>query len=85
MIRTVLTAAAFAFVALTATATNAAPDQEARVKALKALCPIGLKVGGIWGDDNINGAIATIDSGKNWPDNAGATAYKLCNYGGYLK
>ena len=85
MIRTTITAAAFAFISLTAIATNAAPDKEARVKALKALCPIGLKAGGIWGDEDINAAIATINFGQNWPDNAQATAYKLCNYGGYLK
>ena len=64
---------------------HAAPDQQARERALKALCPIGLKAGGVvWGDDNINEAIATIRFGQNWPDNPGATAYKLCNYGGYL-
>ena len=63
---------------------QAAPDQAARQKALRALCPIGLKAGGIWGDDNINAAIATIDSGTNWPDSAQGTAYKVCNYGGYL-
>ena len=63
---------------------HAAPDQQARQKALRSLCPIALKAGGIWGDDNLNAAIATIDSGQNWPDNAQATAYKLCNYGGYL-
>ena len=62
----------------------AAPDQQARQKALRALCPIALKAGGIWGDENLNAAIATIDSGQNWPDSAQATAYKLCNYGGYL-
>ena len=62
----------------------ASPDQQARQKALRALCPIALKAGGIWGDENLNAAIATIDSGQNWPDSAQATAYKLCNYGGYL-
>ena len=69
----------------TAIAAQAAPDQAARQKALRALCPIGLKAGGIWGDDNINGAIATIEFGQNWPDSAEGSAYKLCNYGGYLK
>ena len=69
---------------VTAISAQAAPDQGARQKALRALCPIGLKAGGIWGDDNINAAIATIDSGTNWPDSAQGTAYKVCNYGGYL-
>ena len=68
----------------TGVAAQAPPDQAARQRALKALCPIGLKAGGIWGDDNINGAIATIEFGKNWPDSAQGSAYKLCNYGGYL-
>ena len=67
-----------------AIAAQSAPDQDARERALKVLCPIGLKAGGIWGDDNINGAIATIEFGQNWPDNAQGSAYKLCNYGGYL-
>ena len=66
-------------------ASHAGPDREARDRALKALCPIALKAGGIWGDDNINGAIATIDSGANWPDGAQETAYQVCNYGGYLR
>ena len=69
----------------TAVAAQATPDQAARQKALRALCPIGLKAGGIWGDDNINGAIATIEFGQSWPDSAQGSAYKLCNYGGYLK
>ena len=71
---------------------HADPDQKARQKALRALCPIALKAGGGWGDDNLNAAIATINSGQNWPDpeqnwshNALATAYKLCNYGGYMR
>ena len=69
----------------TAIAAQAAPDQAARQRALRALCPIGLKAGGIWGDEHINAAIATIDSGTNWPDSAQATAYNVCNYGGYLR
>jgi len=69
----------------TGIAAQAAPDQAARQRALKALCPIGLKAGGIWGDDNINAAIATIEFGQNWPDSAEGSAYKLCNFGGYLK
>ena len=57
----------------------------ARKKALRALCPIAMRAGeGVWGDNNLNGAIATIDSGQNWPDNAQATAFKVCKYGGYL-
>ena len=63
---------------------NAALDPKAQERALEALCPIGLKAGGIWGDDNINGAIATIRFGQDWPDSAQATAYKLCNTAGYL-
>ncbi|WP_186538680.1 hypothetical protein [Synechococcus sp. BIOS-E4-1] len=71
---------------------HADPDKQARKKALRALCPIALKAGGGWRDDNLNAAIATIDSGQNWLDpgqiwskNALATAYKLCNYGGYMR
>ena len=67
--------------------TYAAPDKEARQKALSALCPIGLKAGGIWGDDDINVAITVLGFGTDaseWPDHPQAAAYKLCNYGGYL-
>ena len=54
-------------------------------KALSALCKIGLNAdGGIWENNNINAAIATIKFGENWPDKSQATAYKTCNYGGYL-
>ena len=54
-------------------------------KALKALCKIGLNAdGGIWKNEDINAAIATIKFGTNWPDRASATAYKACNWGGYL-
>ena len=54
-------------------------------KALNALCKIGLKAdGGIWKNDDINAAIASIKWGRNWGDTAQATAYKTCNYGGYL-
>ena len=53
-------------------------------EALRALCPIGLRANG-WGNKRINEAIATIGFGNDWPDKAQATAYKLCNYGGYLK
>ena len=54
-------------------------------EALFALCKIGLKAdGGIWKNDDINAAIASIKWGRNWGDSAQATAYKTCNYGGYL-
>lgn len=70
-------------------AANAGAPVSARTaaenQALRALCPIGLRAEGIWGNERINAAIATIGFGSNWPDSAQATAYKLCNYGGYLK
>ena len=53
-------------------------------EALRALCPIGLKADGIWGNQRINAAIATIGFRSNWPDRTQATAYKLGNAGGYL-
>ena len=59
---------------------------ESENEALSALCKIGLNSdGGIWKNKNINAAIATIKWGENFPDNEQATAYKTCNYGGYLK
>ena len=49
-------------------------------KALNALCKIGLKAdGGIWKNDDINAAIASIKWGRHWADTAQATAYKTCN------
>ena len=54
-------------------------------QALRALCPIGLRANGIWGNERINAAIATIGFGNDWPETAQDTAYKLCNYGGFLK
>ena len=58
---------------------------ESEDKALSALCKIGLNAdGGIWKNKNINSAIATIKWGENYPDNVQATAYKTCNFGGYL-
>ena len=58
---------------------------ESEDKALSALCKIGLNAdGGIWKNRDINRAIATIKWGENYPDNVQATAYKTCNYGGYL-
>ena len=55
-------------------------------EALKALCKIGLDAdGGIWSNDDINAAISSIRFGENWPDDASATAYKTCNWGGYLE
>ena len=58
---------------------------ESEDKALSALCKIGLNAdGGIWKNNDINAAIATIKFGENWPDKSQATAYKTCNYGGYL-
>ena len=68
-----------------ATGTAAHGRTNAENQALRALCPIGLKADGIWGNERINAAIATIGFGSNWPDSAQATAYKLCNAGGYLK
>ena len=59
---------------------------ESEDEALSALCKIGLNAdGGIWKNKNINAAIAAIKWGENYPDNLQATAYKTCNYGGYLK
>ena len=53
---------------------------------LLVLCQAGLKTDkGIWSDNKINNAIASIKFGENYPDNLKATAYKTCNYGGYLK
>ena len=53
---------------------------------LPVLCKAGLKTDkGIWSDDKINNAIASIKWGENYPDNLQATAYKTCNSGGYLK
>jgi len=58
------------------------PNEEA---ALRALCRAGLKAnGGIWASERINAAIATLAFGKDWPDDAQATAYKTCNARGYL-
>ena len=58
---------------------------ESEDKALSALCKIGLNAdGGIWSNDDINAAIASIKWGRYWGDTAQATAYKTCNYGGYL-
>ena len=58
---------------------------ESEDKALLALCKIGLNAdGGIWNNDDINAAIASIKWGRHWVDTAQATAYKTCNYGGYL-
>ncbi len=58
---------------------------ESEDKALSALCKIGLNAdGGIWSNDDINAAIASIKWGRHWGDTAQATAYKTCNYGGYL-
>ena len=58
---------------------------ESEDKALSALCKIGLNAdGGIWKNRDINAAIATIKWGNNYPDNIQTTAYKTCNYGGYL-
>ncbi|QNI85073.1 hypothetical protein SynPROS71_01270 [Synechococcus sp. PROS-7-1] len=71
-----------------ATGTAAQARTNAENQALRALCPIGLKAKGVsgrWGNERINAAIATIGFGNKWPDGAQATAYKLCNYGGYLK
>ena len=55
-------------------------------EALKALCKIGLNAGdsGYWSSDDINAAIASIKWGEHWPDYASPTAYKTCNWGGYL-
>ena len=59
---------------------------QAEQKALKALCKIGLNAGdsGYWSSDDINAAIASIKFGEHWPDYASPTAYKTCNWGGYL-
>ena len=54
-------------------------------QALSALCKIGLNAdGGIWDNDDINAAIASIKWGRHWVDTAEGTANKTCNYGGYL-
>jgi len=53
--------------------------------ALRALCRAGLKAnGGIWASERINAASATLAFGRDWPDDAQATAYKTCNTRGYL-
>ena len=58
---------------------------KAEQEALKSLCKIGLNAdGGIWDNDDINAAIASISWGRHWPDTAMATAYKTCDRGGYL-
>ena len=58
---------------------------DAEDKALSALCKIGLNAeGGSWDNDDINAAISSIKWGRHWGDTAQATAYKTCNYGGYL-
>ena len=59
---------------------------EAEHKALKALCKIGLDAAPPckWCNDDINAAIASIKWGPKWRDGSQATAYKTCNYGGYL-
>ena len=54
-------------------------------EALSALCKIGLNAdGGIWDNDDINAAIASIKLGRHWGDTAEGTAYKTYNFGGYL-
>ena len=55
-------------------------------EALKALCKIALNAGdsGYWSSDDINAAIASIKWGEHWGDYASPTAYKTCNWGGYL-
>ena len=51
-------------------------------EALKALCKIGLNAdGGIWDNEDINAAIASIKFGTNFPDRPQTTAYKTCNGG----
>ena len=58
---------------------------QSEIEALDALCKIGLNADdGIWSNQDINAAIATIKWGQYWPDNAEALAYKTCNWGGYL-
>ena len=59
---------------------------DAEQEALKALCEIGLDAAlpRKWGNEDINAAIASIKWGTHWPDGASATAYKTCNWGGYL-
>lgn len=52
---------------------------------LRVLCRAGLSAnGGTWASERINGAIATLAFGREWPDGPQATAYKTCNAGGYL-
>ena len=49
-------------------------------KALKSLCKIGLNAdGGIWDNDDINAAIASISWGRHWPDTAESSACKTCD------
>ena len=54
-------------------------------EALTALCKIGLNADRrTWKNEDINAAIASIKFGEHWPDLASPTAYKTCNWGGYL-
>ena len=59
---------------------------ESERQALKALCKIGCDAAlpRKWGNEDINAAIASIKWGEHWPDRNQATAYKTCNWGGYL-
>ena len=59
---------------------------EAEHRALEALCIIGLDAEPPckWCNDDINAAIASIKWGPIWKDGSQSTAYKTCNYGGYL-
>ena len=76
---------AIVLVPINAESLSKKPLTESEHKALSALCKIGLNAdGGIWKNKDINAAIATIKFGDSWPDKSQATAYKTCNYGGYL-
>ena len=59
---------------------------DAEHRALQALCIIALDAAPPckWCNDDINAAIASIKWGPKWSDGSQATAYKTCNYGGYL-
>ena len=59
---------------------------DAEHRALQALCIIALDAAPPckWCNDDINAAIASIKWGPKWSDSSQATAYKTCNYGGYL-
>ena len=87
-VRRLLIAAVLGLIGVTTNSTSAAAAPSPEARAMTALCKIGLKANGIWGSNRINEAIAVLDAGDSWrrvEPEAQAYAYKVCNYGGYLK